>query len=94
MIVVSLNYIVDASLIEAARPAHIEWLKQGLAEGILLTAGRKIPTTGGLLIARGTIDDVRSWCMNDPYAVQGLAEYDFTEVAPALFAQGLESLGQ
>ncbi|MET0308888.1 MAG: YciI family protein [Sphingomonas sp.] len=94
MIVVSLNYVVDASVIDAARPAHIDWLKQGLADGKLLAAGRKVPMTGGLLIARGTIDDVRAWCATDPFAVQGLAEYDFTEVAPSLFAPGLEPLGQ
>lgn len=94
MIVVSLNYVVDVSRIDAARPAHVEWLKQGLADGKLLAAGRKVPMTGGLLIARGTIDDVRAWCATDPFAVQGLAEYDFTEVAPSLFAPGLESLGQ
>jgi uncharacterized protein YciI len=94
MIVVSLNYIVDIARIEAARPAHVEWLKQGLADGVLLTAGRKVPMTGGLLIARGTIDEVRAWCATDPYALQNLAEYDFTEVAPALFAPGLEPLGQ
>lgn len=94
MIVVSLHYKVDAAVIDAARPAHIEWLKQGLADGMLLAAGRKVPMTGGLLIARGTIDAVRTWCATDPFAVQGLADYDFTEVAPSLFAPGLESLGQ
>ncbi|WP_213981103.1 YciI family protein [Sphingomonas sp. dw_22] len=94
MIVVSLHYKVDAATIDAARPAHIDWLKQGLADGKLLAAGRKVPTTGGLLIARGTIEDVRAWCASDPFAVQGLADYDFTEVAPSLFAPGLEPLGQ
>lgn len=94
MIVVSLSYKVEPSVIDAHRPAHIEWLKQGLADGKLLAAGRKVPLTGGMLIVRGTIDEARAWCASDPFALEGLADYDFTEVAPSLLAPGLESLSQ
>lgn len=92
MIVVLLHYVVDLSEIDALRPAHIDWLKQGLADGILLAAGRKVPVTGGMFLARGTLEAVQAWATTDPFAVAGAAEYSFTEIAPSIVAPGLEAL--
>lgn len=94
MILVLLTYKVELSEIDALRPAHVDWLKQGLADGRLLMAGRKVPVTGGLFMARGTLDEVKAWAAGDPFATAGAADYDFIEVAPSILAPGLESLGQ
>ncbi len=92
MILVQLNYKVDAAEIDRLRPAHLHWLRQGLAEGRLLLAGRKASRTGGMLLVRGAIDDVRDWCALDPFAVEGAAEYEFTEIDPSMAAPGLGGL--
>jgi uncharacterized protein YciI len=94
MIVVLLSYKVDLAEIDRLRPAHIDWLKAGLAEGRLLMAGRKVPVTGGMFIARGSLDEVKAWAATDPFALEGAADYDFHEVAPSILAPGLEALGQ
>jgi uncharacterized protein YciI len=94
MILVLLTYKVDISEIDALRPAHVDWLKQGVADGRLLVAGRKVPVTGGFFMARGSLDEVKAWAAGDPFATAGAAEYDFVEVAPSILAPGLESLGQ
>ena len=94
MIAVLLSYRVAIETIDALRPAHVDWLKQGLADGRLLLAGRKVPVTGGMLLVRGTLDDVKTWCATDPFATEGAADYEFIEVAPSILAPGLEALGQ
>lgn len=94
MILVLLTYKVDLSVIDALRPAHVDWLKQAVADGRLAVAGRKVPVTGGFLMARGTLEDVKAWAATDPFATAGAADYDFIEVAPSILAPGLESLGQ
>lgn len=94
MILVLLTYKVDISEIDALRPAHVDWLKQGVADGRLLVAGRKVPVTGGFFMARGALDEVQAWAATDPFATAGAAAYDFIEVAPSILAPGLESLGQ
>ena len=43
MILVLLTYKVDIAEIDALRPAHVDWLKQGVADGRLAVAGRKVP---------------------------------------------------
>ncbi len=94
MIAVLLSYRVPIETIDALRPAHVDWLKQGLADGRLLLAGRKVPVTGGMLLVRGALDDVKAWCATDPFATEGTADYEFIEVAPSILAPGLEALGQ
>lgn len=94
MIVVLLSYKVDIAEIDRLRPAHVDWLKQGVAEGRLLLAGRKVPVTGGMFLARGSLDEVEAWAATDPFAVEGAADYEFVEIAPSVLAPGLESLAQ
>jgi len=94
MIVVLLSYKVDLAEIDRLRPAHVDWLKAGLAKGRVLMAGRKVPVTGGMFLARGSLDEVTAWAATDPFATAGAADYSFTEIAPSLFAPGLEALGE
>lgn len=93
MIVIILNYVVPIEDIDAHRPAHLAWLKQALADGRLLVAGRQVPLTGGMIIARGDRAEVEEWAATDPFAIHGLAEYQFIEVAPSVIAPGLEAVG-
>lgn len=94
MIVVLLSYKVDIAEIDRLRPAHVEWLKQALAEGRLLLAGRQQPATGGMFLARGSMDEVKAWAAHDPFAVEGAADYQFLEVTPSILAPGMEALAQ
>ncbi len=94
MILVLLTYKVDIAQIDELRPAHVDWLKQGVADGRLLVAGRKVPVTGGFFMARGSLEEVQAWAATDPFATAGAAEYAFVEVAPSILAPGLEALGQ
>ena len=55
-------------------------------------AGRQVPLTGGMFLCRGERAAVEAWAATDPFAVHGLAEYRFIEVAPSVVAPGLESL--
>jgi uncharacterized protein YciI len=86
--VVLLRYHGD---VDAVRPAHVAWLKESLAEGRLITAGRQ-PDSGGVLIVRGERAEVESWWANDPYHVAGVATAEFAAFEPSMAAPGLESL--
>ncbi|MDG5488376.1 YciI family protein [Sphingomonas sp. BGYR3] len=92
MILVLLSYKVPLDQVDAVRPDHVDFLKQALADGRLLAAGRQNPPTGGVLIARGTLAEVQAWAMNDPYVVRGIADPQFVEMTTSLVAPGLEAL--
>jgi uncharacterized protein YciI len=88
VIIVLLDYIGDVT---PHRPAHVGWLKESLATGRLVTAGRQ-PETGGVLIALGELAEVEAWWEQDPYRLAGVATARFIEFTPSMAAPGLESL--
>lgn len=94
MIVALLTYKVPKAQVDAHRLAHVDWLKQGVADGRVLFAGRKETADGGMFVARGSLDEIRTWALEDPFAIHDLCDYQFVEIVPTIFAPGLESLGQ
>ena len=92
MIIVLLHYTAPVEALDAQLAAHRDWLKAAADSGRLLAAGRKVPRTGGMFLARGTMEEVQAWAKTDPFAVHGLADYSFTEVAVTMTAQGLDAL--
>ena len=92
MIVVTLTYTAPLEALDAQLDAHRDWLKTSIDVGILLAAGRQVPRVGGLFLATGDKAAVEAWAKTDPFAVHGLADYSFTEVAVTMAAEGLEAL--
>ena len=88
MIIVLLDYVADVA---PHREAHVAWLRDALASGRLVTAGRQ-PETGGVLIAKGERDEVEAWAATDPYQTQGVVTARYVEFTPSMAAPGLESL--
>ena len=80
---VELTYKADLPQIEAATPAHREFLQAGYERGLLLCSGPKVPRTGGLIIARSdSLEAAQTLFAADPFQKQGLAEYRFVEFNP------------
>ena len=53
MFLLSLNYIAPLAEIDAAMSDHVSWLNRGHTAGSFLAWGRKVPRTGGIILARG-----------------------------------------
>ena len=50
--VVVLTYIKPLNDVDSLLPAHVDWLQKGYAEGLFLASGRKIPRSGGVILAK------------------------------------------
>jgi uncharacterized protein YciI len=90
-----LTYTRPLEEIDAQLPAHIEWLKQGYFDGIFLASGRRVPRTGGVIIARG--DDretIEARFREDPFHRFGLAEVEIIPFEPSMAAGAFRGLVQ
>ncbi|MFZ2099509.1 MAG: YciI family protein [Oricola sp.] len=80
MFVVSLTYKVPLDRIDAAAAEHMAFLDRHYAAGHFLVSGRKIPRTGGVIVADGvdreTLDRILA---EDPFHRDGLADYEVIE---------------
>ena len=76
------------------RPAHVDWLREQVAAGTVVLAGRTDPPTGSVvLISGGDADAAVELLKDDPYAHAGLIEYRVEAVfTPVVYADALASL--
>jgi len=93
MYVVSLTYVKPIEEIDPLLPAHIEWLEEHYGAGRFLASGRKVPRTGGVILAakmaRQELDAILA---ADPFHQNGVAQYDVTEVEISKAADHLQGL--
>jgi uncharacterized protein YciI len=72
-------------------PPHVEYLKKHYAAGEFLFSGRREPRTGGVIVARaGSRAEVEAIIKEDPFLVEGVAEYEIVEFLPSMAAPDLD----
>lgn len=92
MFILSLTYVKPAEAADAVMAPHMEWVKHGYDKGLFLASGRKVPRTGGVILAKGERAEIEAFVAADPFAVHGIADYEITEMALTTVIEGLEKL--
>ncbi|MFM2478931.1 YciI family protein [Celerinatantimonas sp. MCCC 1A17872] len=95
MFIVSLTYKCEVSEIEKQLKAHIEFLDKYYQSGVFIASGRKVPRTGGIIMARcESKAALESILAEDPFASHQLADYEIIEFAASKFISELAALGK
>ncbi len=83
------HFLVDTTFrvplpeVEAATPAHREFLQTGYDQGVLLYSGPKVPRTGGVILARAeSLERLQAFMAADPFLAGNLAEARYVEFNP------------
>ena len=93
--VVSLHYVQPLSAIDGAMKAHVAFLEKQRQAGVFIAWGRKVPRTGGIILARGeSRGEIERIIADDPFIARGLAEVEVTEFLPkpAAIVESVERL--
>ena len=81
--VVSLHYVAPLRAVDAAMKAHIAFLEQHRRAGLFIAWGRKVPRTGGIILACGdSRAAIERIMQDDPFVAGHLAEVEVTEFLP------------
>ncbi|AUX71762.1 YciI family protein [Erwinia pyrifoliae] len=79
MYLVLLSYTRPMDEVNRLLEPHIEWINRYFADGVFISAGRKEPRTGGMIMVkemdRARLDAILA---EDPF--QAVASYDVTKV--------------
>lgn len=92
MFILDLTYVAPLEAADAVMGPHMDWVNEGYARGLFLASGRKNPRTGGVILAKGTRDEIEAYCAADPFTTHAIAEYRITEMAVTRTAVGLDAL--
>jgi len=87
-----LTYVAPLDEVDAQMKAHVDWLKIGFDQGIFLVAGRRTPRTGGVILARGSADGVKSIAESDPFVTSGVASFELVPFNASLAAEAIAGL--
>ena len=92
MFIVSLTYTCELTEIDKFLDEHVAFLKKNYASGNFIASGRKIPRTGGIILAKAeSLSQLSTILEEDPFHREKLAEYAVQEFEPTMAAEGLES---
>lgn len=93
MFIISLTYKSEMSQIEAHLEAHKVYLQQQYDAGHFIASGRKIPRTGGIILARSeSLEMLESILAADPFHIHQLANYEVTEFMPTMVGDEFRTL--
>lgn len=91
LFIVDLTYTVPFDQVEPHLDAHMAFIAELTANGILLAAGRKEPRTGGIILATApSLESLRDRMERDPFATTGVASFRITEFVPNTRHPGFE----
>ncbi|MHB0951446.1 MAG: YciI family protein [Allorhizobium sp.] len=81
MFILSLTYKKPNEEADRHMESHLAWVKEGYDRGWFLASGRKVPRTGGVILAKGDRAELEAFVAEDPFVLHGIADYDIVEVA-------------
>lgn len=80
MFIIDLTYIVPLEKLDAHMAEHVKFLKKYYDQNVFVTSGRKVPRTGGIILAladsKETIEEI---IKEDPFYELKLAKFSITE---------------
>ena len=80
MFIINLTYIAPLEKIDARMKDHMVFLNACYREGLFIASGRKVPRTGGIILAKGSSKEAMEALMkNDPFVSAGLAKVEIIE---------------
>lgn len=85
------RYTAPRERIEELVPEHRAFLRERLESGLFVLSGRRVPWEGGVIVARGTREQIEAAVAADPFTRAGAAETEIVEFEPLWGATDLLS---
>lgn len=93
MFIINLNYIVPLEQIDAHMVEHVKFLKKYYKQNVFVASGRKVPRTGGIILALAdSREGVEKIMSEDPFCILHLAEFTITEFLTSQYHSELKGL--
>ena len=92
MFVLLLTYTRPVEEVDALMREHMAWLRRHYAAGRFVVSGRRIPRTGGVILARGDDrEEVEAIAASDPFVSGGVATCEVIQFRASQTAPGFEA---
>ena len=87
--VILLRYVKPLGEVDRLIDRHSAYLERNYAAGHFLASGRRVPRTGGVILARAsTIEEIEAVVSTDPFITEGVATSEVIEFEPGRWTDG------
>ena len=91
MFVLLLTYVKPVEEVDALMRDHMKWLNDGYRDGVFVVSGRRVPRTGGVILARGDdLEAVEALAAADPFVSGGVATVEVIQFRASQSADGFD----
>ena len=92
MYLILLHYKSDLKTVDSFVPEHTRFLQKNYDRGTFLMSGRRIPRTGGVIVARAeSVDELWAIIKEERFYINGVSEYEIILFSASMTAPDLES---
>jgi uncharacterized protein YciI len=93
MFIIDLTYIVPLEELDVHMAEHVKYLKKYYKKNVFVASGRKVPRTGGIILALGNSKaEIEEIINEDPFIIHKVAAFRITEFLTSQFHPDLKSL--
>jgi uncharacterized protein YciI len=93
MFIIDLDYIVPLDELDSHMADHVKYLQKYYEKNVFIASGRKIPRTGGVILALGdSVETVEKIIAEDPFYQHKLAEFKITQFLTSKYHPVLKDL--
>ena len=94
MFVLLLTYTKPLDEVDALMREHVAWLDWHFDAGRFVVSGRRIPRTGGVIVARGEDrDEIEAIVASDPFVSAGVATCEVIQFRASQTADDFDARG-
>jgi uncharacterized protein YciI len=91
--VLLLTYVKPLEEVDALMRRHVAWLDEHYEAGRFLVSGRRMPRTGGVIVARGdSREEIEAIAASDPFVAGGVATVEVVQFRASQVAAELQGL--
>lgn len=93
MFIVDLNYVAPLPKLDEHMADHVKFLRKYYKRNIFVASGRKVPRTGGIILAIApSKDEVEMIMQEDPFYIHKLVDFSITEFLTSQYHPDLKKL--
>jgi uncharacterized protein YciI len=91
LFIIDLHYLVTLDELEEHMADHVRYLRKYYRKKIFIASGRKVPRTGGIILAVGdSAELIQSIIQEDPFYVHKIAQFTITEFITSQYHPDME----
>lgn len=92
MLIIELTYTKSLNIVDQYLQDHRAFLITWYKKEIFIASGPKVGRSGGIILAKGSIEEIQNVIKSDPFFIHDVATYNIIQFEPNRYSQSFEKV--